>query len=279
MTDLSVQVEDAVAAIQRVWNTAPRAGIVLGTGLGRFAREIDEQTVFPYHTLPHFPRSSVAGHAGQLVCGRIDGLPVVAMEGRFHRYEGYSLRQITLPIRVMRRLGIELLIVSNAAGGLNPHFRAGDIVVIDDHVNLMGDNPLIGPAEQALGPRFPDMSEPYCPRLVARAVEIARGEGFVAHRGVYVGLTGPSFETKAEYRFLRAIGGDLVGMSTVPEVIVAAQIGLRVLALSTVTNVCLPDRLGATAHEEVMAAAAAAEPRMGRIVRRILEDERNRPAG
>jgi len=242
--------------------------------LGSLAAQIRTQATFDYESIPHFPRSTSVGHAGQLVCGELEGLTVVAMEGRFHAYEGYSYRQITFPVRVMESLGAELLIVSNACGGLNPHYRLGDIVVIDDHINLMSGNPLIGVNDDALGPRFPDMSAPYDRALIDRALEIARRENFAAHRGVYVAVTGPNLETRAEYRFLRTIGADVVGMSTVPEVLVAVHAGMRVLGLSIVTDMCLPDALEPANIERILATAAAAEPNLRKIVLGVLARER-----
>jgi purine-nucleoside phosphorylase len=273
MLHLAAQIEEASAVIRRRWDCQPNVGIILGTGLDHFTEEIAVEQVISYDEVPHFPRSTCDGHKGQLVCGRIAGVAVMTMEGRFHAYEGYSLSQVTLPVRVMKSLGVQLLIISNASGGMNPHYRTGDILVIEDHINLMALNPLVGINDDQLGPRFPDMSAPYCPRLIVRALEIARLANFAAHRGVYVGLTGPNYETRAEYRFLRKIGADAVGMSTVPEVIVARHCGLRVLALSAVTNICLPDCLGTTSHEEVRTAAGRAEPKMRTIVLGILADE------
>lgn len=271
MLHLCAQIDDATATIRRAWNCRPRVGIILGTGLGSFVEQMSVESAFEYEQLPHFPRSTVIGHKGQLVCGTVAGVPVVTMEGRFHLYEGYSADKITLPVRVMKALGIELLVVSNASGGMNPTFRTGDIMVIDDHINLMARNPLIGINDDSLGPRFPDMSQPYDERLIMQSLAIARQENFVAHRGIYVGLSGPNYETRAEYRFLRLMGGDVVGMSTVPEVIVAAHCGLRVLALSVVTNMCLPDRMHTTDGASVVAAAASAEPKMTKIVLGVLK--------
>ncbi len=273
MHELAAQIEQAVEVIQARWGERPRAGIVLGTGLGSVAERIEDRTTLDYAAIPHFPQSTVSGHAGQLVCGVLCGLPVVAMEGRFHAYEGYSHQQITFPIRVMRALGAEMLIVSNASGGMNPFYAQGDIVVIDDHINLMGDNPLIGPNDSRLGPRFPDMSRPYDPLLAQRALDIARRENIVAHRGVYAGVPGPNLETRAEYRFLRTIGADLVGMSTVPEVLVAVHAGMRVLGLSIVTDLCLPDALKPADIEDIVATANEAEPKLGKIVLGVLAQE------
>jgi purine-nucleoside phosphorylase len=266
------QIHDAAAAIRAVWSGRPRVGIILGTGLAGFSDQIEREAVLSYEEIPHFPRATALGHKGHLVCGTVAGTTVMTMEGRFHLYEGYPAAQITLPVRVMKQLGVELLIVSNASGGLNPNFSVGDIVVLDDHINLMPANPLVGVNDDELGPRFPDMSVPYDHALVARALEIARREDFTAHRGVYVGLTGPNYETRAEYRFLRLIGADVVGMSTVPEVIVAAHAGLRVLALSVVTNICRPNVVAVSDGDGVVRAAQSAEPNVRKIVLAILAD-------
>lgn len=273
MSQLAQEIQAAAAAIRTHWTETAHAGIILGTGLGSLAGEVQSAVAIPYESIPHFPRSTTVSHAGQLVCGTLAGVPVVAMEGRFHAYEGYSYRQITFPVRVMRALGARLLIVSNACGGMNPHYQRGDIVVIDDHINLMNGNPLIGPNDDSLGPRFPDMSRPYDPDLVGRALAIARREDFTAHRGVYVAVTGPNLETRAEYRFLRGIGADVVGMSTVPEVIVAVHSGMRVLGLSVVTDMCLPDALEPAVVEEIIAVAASAEPKLRKIVLGVLAHE------
>jgi purine-nucleoside phosphorylase len=273
MHELATHVEQAVAAIRKQWSGSARAGIILGTGLGSVAGQIATEATIDYSTIPHFPRSTTPGHTGQLVCGRLEGVPVVAMEGRFHAYEGYSQRQITFPVRVMRTLGAEVLIVSNACGGMNPQYAQGDIMVIEDHINLMSGNPLIGVNDERLGPRFPDMSAPYDRLLIDRALQIARSENFVAHKGVYVAVTGPNLETRAEYRFLRLIGADVVGMSTVPEVIVAVHAGMRVLGLSIVTDMCLPDALKPASLHEILATAAAAEPRLRKIVLGVLRQE------
>jgi purine-nucleoside phosphorylase len=266
MHELSAQIDEAATAIRTHGPARPRVGIVLGTGLGSLAAEIAAEARIDYAAIPHFPRSTTPGHTGQWVSGTLAGVPVVAMQGRFHAYEGYSYHQITFPVRVMRALGAELLVVSNACGGLNPHYAKGDIVVIEDHINLMHGNPLVGLNDERLGPRFPDMSAPYDPALVDRALAIARREDFVAHKGVYVAVTGPNLETRAEYRFLRRIGADVVGMSTVPEVLVAVHAGMRVLGLSIVTDVCLPDALRPAVLAEILAAAASAEPKLRKIV-------------
>ena len=273
MHELASHVEQAVTAVRQHWSGSAKVGIVLGTGLGSVAGQIRAEATIDYASLPHFPRSTSPGHAGQFVCGRLEGVPVVAMEGRFHAYEGYSHWQLTFPVRVMRALGADLLIVSNACGGMNPQYAQGDIMVIEDHINLMNGNPLIGVNDDRLGPRFPDMSAPYDRRLIDRALEIARRENFVAHKGVYVAVTGPNLETRAEYRFLRMIGADVVGMSTVPEVLVAVHAGMRVLGLSIVTDLCLPDCLKPGVLEEILATAAAAEPKLRQIVLGIVAAE------
>jgi purine-nucleoside phosphorylase len=275
MQTLSQQIEEAVKAVRSQWAGKPHAGIILGTGLGSVAGQIETEAKLDYSEIPHFPRSTVASHAGQLVCGKLRGVPVVAMEGRFHAYEGYTYQQITFPVRVMRALGAEMLIVSNACGGLNPQFGLGDIMVIEDHINLMGGNPLIGPNDDALGPRFPDMCRPYDSLLIDRSLEIARRENFAAHKGVYAAVTGPNLETRAEYRFLRTIGADVVGMSTVPEVLVAVHAGLRVLGLSVITDMCMADALKPAKIEEIIAVAATAEPKLRAIVLGILDREAN----
>lgn len=273
MCELAGEIEQAADVIRRQWPGKPHVGIILGTGLGGVAEQIDSEASLDYQTIPQFPRSTAISHAGQLVCGKLQGVPLVAMEGRFHAYEGYTYRQITFPVRVMKALGAELLIVSNACGGMNPQFARGDIVVIEDHINLMNGNPLIGVNDEKLGPRFPDMSAPYDPVLIERALEIARREDFVAHKGVYAAVTGPNLETRAEYRFLRTIGADVVGMSTVPEVIVAVHAGMRVLGLSIITDMCLPDALKPANIEEILATAAEAEPKLRKIVLGILAAE------
>jgi purine-nucleoside phosphorylase len=273
MLELFGQIEEAVGVIRQRWAVQPRAGIILGTGLGGLVDEIDVEASFDYEEIPHFLRSTAASHRGRLVCGRLRGLPVVAMEGRFHMYEGYSLKQVTLPVRVMKALGADLLVVSNACGGMNPNYRAGDIMVIEDHINLMGDNPLIGINDDRLGPRFPDMSEPYDRKLIERALRVARRSDIVAHQGVFVAVAGPNLETRAEYRFLRLIGADVVGMSTVPEVIVAVHCGLRVVGFSIVTDMCLPDALEAANLQKIIAVANGAEPKLRAIVGGVLAEE------
>ena len=273
MLDLHDKIEDAVAEIKKQWDKTPHAGVILGTGLGSLVQEIEVDVAIDYGDIPHFPKSTAVSHAGRLVCGTLAGLPIVAMEGRMHMYEGYPLDMITLPVRVMKALGAELLVVSNACGGMNPNYRCGDIMVIEDHINLMGDNPLIGINDDRLGPRFPDMCEPYQQILVDRALKIARKEDIVAHNGVFVAVAGPNLETRAEYRFLRTIGADVVGMSTVPEVIVAVHCGLRVVGFSIITDMCLPDALKPANVEEIIAVANEAEPRLTTLVKGVLAAE------
>ncbi len=273
MLELYDHIEAAAAAIRARWSETPRAGIILGTGLGGLAEQIESPTAIDYEEIPHFPSSTAVSHRGRLVCGQLEGVPVVAMEGRVHQYEGYSLKKITLPVRVMKALGAETLIVTHAVGGMNPQYRSGDVMIIDDQINLMGDNPLVGVNDDRLGPRFPDMSAPYTPELCEVGLEIAQRENFVVHRGVMVAVTGPNLETRAEYRFLRMIGADVVGMSTVPEVIVAVHSGLRVFGLSVVTDMCLPDSLQPAVVEEIVAVANAAEPKLRALVLGVLAHE------
>ncbi len=264
-------VQEAARAVRAHWRGTPRVGIVLGTGLGALAQEIEAQAILPYAEIPHFPHSTAESHKGQLVCGLLAGQGVMAMEGRFHLYEGYTAGQVTFPIRVMKELGCRYLIVSNACGGLNPLFGKGDLMVIEDHINLLGQNPLIGPNDERLGPRFPDMIEPYDRALQAMAQQVALEENIPTQRGVYVAVPGPNLETRAEYRFLRTIGADVVGMSTIPEVIVAVHCGLRTLGFSIVTDMCLPDALRPVSIEEIIAVANQAELKLRTIVRGVLQ--------
>jgi len=272
MLDLFDKIQDAKAAILAQWNRRPTVAIVLGTGLGGLVSDIDIEASIEYGDIPHFPRSTATSHRGRLVCGNMNGVPVIAMEGRFHLYEGYPLKQITLPIRVFKALGAELLVLSNACGGLNPYFRSGDIMVIEDQINLLGDNPLIGINDDRLGPRFPDMCEPYSQMWVDRTIRIARDARIEAHKGVFVAVSGPNLETRAEYRFLRTIGADVVGMSTVPEAIVAVHCGLKTVGLSVITDMCLPDALHPANVEEIIRTANEAEPKLREIVRGIVAE-------
>src|SRR5438874_434668 len=271
MSELFEQIQESAAVIRAKWTKAPAVGIVLGTGLGKLADDIAADVALPYATLPHFPHSTAPSHHGQLVCGTLAGKSVIAMQGRFHAYEGYSARKITFPVRVMKALGCQTLIVSNAGGGLNPQYAKGDLMLIDDHINLIGDNPLIGPNDDRLGDRFPDMCAPYDRELIALAQRIALEERIVCHKGVFVAVPGPNLETRAEYRFLRGIGADVVGMSTVPEVIVGVHSRLRNLGLSVVTDLCLPDALEPVNLPEIIAVANAAEKKLRVLVRRVLE--------
>jgi len=264
-------IERAADAIRVRFDRRPDAAIILGTGLGRLAVEIDAHAVIEYADIPGFPLSTVESHTGRLLCGTLGSKTVIAMQGRFHRYEGYSLRKVTFPVRVMRALGADSLIVSNACGGLNPLWSAGDLMLIADHINLLGDSPLIGPNDDRLGPRFPDLSAPYDSALRELARRVAAEKGITLREGVYVAVTGPNLETRAEYRFLRAIGADVVGMSTVPEVVVAIHAGMRVLGLSIITDMCLPDALEPATVERIIAVANRAEPQLTALVRGVLE--------
>jgi purine-nucleoside phosphorylase len=272
MAELFDQIEQASRAIQARWTGKPQVGIILGTGLGGLAEDIEADARIPYPEIPFFPHSTVESHAGRLVCGRLGGKTVVAMEGRFHYYEGYSLQQITLPVRVMKALGCRVLIVSNACGGMNPQFAKGDLMVIEDHVNLIGDNPLIGKNDDRLGPRFPDMCQPYDPELTTLALRAALEERIVCHKGVFVAVPGPNLETRAEYRFLRGIGADVVGMSSVPEIIVGVHAGLRNLGISVITDICLPDALKPVSLEEILVTANAAEKNLRALVKRVVRE-------
>jgi purine-nucleoside phosphorylase len=265
------QIQEAAAAIRARWSGTPSVGLILGTGLGGMAEDIAAEATIPYEAIPHFPRSTVQSHKGQLILGTIGGKTVMAMEGRFHFYEGYKLQQVTFPVRVMKALGCETLIVSNACGGLNPQYAKGDIMVIEDHINLIGDNPLIGPNDDRLGVRFPDMCHAYDPALVKLAREVARDEKIAAQQGVYVAVAGPNLETRAEYRFLRTIGADVVGMSTVPEVIVAVHSGMKSLGFSAITDMCLPDALEPVSLSEIIAVANDAEKKLRVLVRKVIE--------
>ena len=261
----------AISAIRSRNPFRPEVAVILGTGLGDAARRIVSPVVIPYPEIPHFPRPTTETHKGRLLLGELGGRPVAVLEGRFHRYEGHDLRAVTFPVRVLHGLGARSLIVSNAGGGLNPLWRPGDIVAIDDHINLMGENPLVGPNLGGLGPRFPDMSEPYDRELQAVAEAVALEAGFPLRRGVYAAVTGPNLETRAEYRMLRTLGADLVGMSTVPEVIVARHMGMRVLGFSIITDACLPDALEPADIDAIIRTARTAEPRLTQLITGVLE--------
>jgi purine-nucleoside phosphorylase len=272
MTSLFDQIQEAAAAVRLRWQGSPTVGIILGTGLGGFADEIDTQADIPYEAIPHFPRSTAPSHKGQFVCGTLAGKTVIAMEGRFHAYEGYTLQQATFPVRVMRALGCGVLIASNACGGMNPQYSRGDIMLIEDHINLLGDNPLIGPNDDRLGERFPDMCFAYDRELLALAKRAAVEERIPVQQGVYVAVTGPNLETRAEYRMLSRMGADVVGMSTVPEVIVGVHSGMRNLGLSVVTDMCLADALQPVSLAEILHTAKEAEPRLRALVRRVVAE-------
>ncbi len=263
--------DEALAFIQSKTDFRPDFLIILGTGLGRLAAQIEVSASIPYNEIPHFPVSTVESHAGRLLFGTLSGKKVVAMQGRFHFYEGYSMQQIVFPVRVLKALSVNTLLVSNACGGMNPNFQRGDIMCITDHINLIGDNPLIGANDNELGPRFPDMSEPYTRSLVDVADQVAMSKGIKMHHGVYVAVSGPNLETRAEYRFLRQIGGDVVGMSTVPEVITAVHMGMNVLGISVITDECFPDSLKAVEMKEILEAADMAEPKMTAVIMGVLE--------
>jgi len=266
------QIQDAADAIRAKWSGKPIAGIILGTGLGKLTEDIQAEAVIPYEQIPHFPRSTAPSHKGQLVCGTLGGKSVVAMEGRFHFYEGWTLQQVTFPVRVMKALGANVLIVSNACGGMNPQWDKGDLMLIEDHINLLGANPLIGPNDERLGERFPDMCNCYDRELLALGKRLAMEEKIVCHQGVFVAVSGPNLETKAEYRFLRAIGADVVGMSTVPEVIVAVHAKMRVMGVSVITDQCLPDSLQPASLPEIIKTANIAEPKLRALVRRVVSE-------
>ena len=266
MSTLKSQIKAAVKTIRAVDRTRPSVGIVLGTGLGGVAEKIKASARIPYEEIPHFPTSTVDTHAGELIVGKLAGKTVVALSGRFHYYEGHSLQEVTFPVRVAKALGIKTLIVSNACGGLNPQFRAGDIMLISDHINFIGDNPLIGPNDDSLGPRFPDMSEPYTRSLIELAESVALSKGIKLQRGVYLACAGPCLETRAEYRMMRGMGADVVGMSTVPEVIVAVHAGLKVLGFSVITDECFPDALEPANIDKIIEIANEAEPRLTILV-------------
>jgi purine-nucleoside phosphorylase len=271
MTNTFSMMQEAASFIKCKSTTAPRFGVILGTGLGRLADAIEKEAVIPYETIPHFPVSTVESHAGKLIMGTLMGKTVFAMQGRFHFYEGYSMQQIVFPVRVMKLLGVQTLIVSNACGGINPLFAPGSIMVITDHINLLGGNPLIGPNDERIGPRYPDMSEPYTKELLDIVSAIALKYNIRLERGVYAAMSGPMLETKAEYRMLRLIGADVVGMSTVPEVIAAVHMGIRVLGLSVVTDACLPDALEPVDIEKIIATANRAEPVLVKLIKKVLE--------
>lgn len=269
--ELIEKIDETISYIRNITDAEPEIGIILGTGLGRLADEIEIETELSYSELPNFPVSTVESHHGKLLFGKLSGKNVVAMQGRFHFYEGYNMLQITFPVRVMKFLGIKNLLISNAGGSMNPHIRKGQIMIIEDHINLTADNPLIGITDSKLGIRFPDMSEPWSHRLIKLVERIAMELQLKVHKGVYISVTGPSLETRAEYRFLRNIGADVVGMSTVPENIVAHQMGIEVLGLSVITDECYPDALQPCSLEDILEAAASAEPFLTRLMKEVVK--------
>ena len=271
MSELISKINETLEVIKKITNEEYPFGIILGTGLGGLAKDIDVQYEIEYEDLPHFPLSTVESHHGKLISGKIGDKTVVAMQGRFHFYEGYSMKQITYPVRVMKFLGVKTLLVSNACGGMNPIYNRGDIMLMVDHINLLGDNPLIGMNEDELGPRFPDMSEPYDLELIKVAEEVALENKIKVQKGIYVAVPGPNLETKAEYRFLRTIGADVVGMSTIPENIVANHMGIKVLGISIVTDECFPDSLKPVNVEEIISTAMKAEPKMTLIMKEVVK--------
>ncbi|RJP25670.1 MAG: purine-nucleoside phosphorylase [Candidatus Abyssobacteria bacterium SURF_5] len=270
MVDLVQKIQETTASIRKRTDIKPEIGIILGTGLGSLVKTIKGKKALPYDELPNFPVSTVMSHENQMVFGRIGEHPVAAMQGRFHYYEGYTMQEVTFPVRVMKALGIKTLVVSNAAGGMNPQFKSGDLMVISDHINLMNDNPLRGRNDDRLGPRFPDMCEPYDSGLIDLLEKVALDEKIPLKRGVYVAVPGPNLETRAEYRFLRSIGADAVGMSTVPEVIVAVHAGLKVLGISVITDECFPDALKPANIDIILKVAAEAEPKLGRLISKTI---------
>ncbi|MDQ0256154.1 purine-nucleoside phosphorylase [Evansella vedderi] len=266
------KMKEAVDFIQSKINGNPLIGLILGSGLGDLGEEIENAVIISYDQIPHFPTSTVAGHKGQLVVGTLEGKSVIAMQGRFHYYEGYSMEEVTFPVRVMKLLGCESLIVTNACGGMNEAFKPGDLMLIDDHINFTGANPLIGPNIEELGPRFPDMSHAYSPHLKEYAMKVVQKLGFTLQRGVYAGVSGPTYMSAAELIMLRKLGGDVVGMSTIPEVIIARHMGMNILGISCITDMAIGETIEGITHEEVMKVAARAKPQFKAFIRALLKD-------
>jgi purine-nucleoside phosphorylase len=271
MSELKNQIQDAVNYLKTRTRTIPDVGIILGTGLGALAHEIKAEVIIDYKDIPHFPLSTVESHKGKLIFGTLSGKNVVAMQGRFHYYEGYTMKQITFPVRVMKALGIKLICVSNIAGGMNPDYHRGDLMILNDHINMLGDNPLIGKNYDDLGPRFPDMSEPYSKEVINLAADIAIEEKIKVHQGIYLAVSGPNLETRAEYRLFRDMGADVVGMSTIPEVIVAVHSGLKVFGMTVISDECFPDSLVPVSVDEIIKAAMEAEPKLTVIMKKVIE--------
>jgi purine-nucleoside phosphorylase len=267
-----IMLDEAVAAVRTRTPLEPQIAIILGTGLGRLAEAMAVEAEIPYDEIPHFPAATVEAHGGRLLVGHLDGRTVIAMQGRPHRYEGHTLHQVTFPVRVLRQLGALTLLISNISGGMNPLWALGDLVAIDDHINLLGDNPLVGANLDELGPRFPDMSEPYDRALLQLAEAVALEQKLPLRRGVYVAVPGPNLETRAEYRMLRTLGADMVGMSTVPEVIVARHMNMRVLGVSIITDLCFPDALAPVDVPEIIRVAGEAEPKLAALFRGVLKN-------
>ncbi len=267
---MKARLQDAIAYIRTRYSAEPVAGIVLGSGLGNFTSNMEIEVEIPYGDIPNFPVSTVEGHKGRMILGKLEGKPVVVMAGRFHFYEGYSVEEVVFPIRVLKMLGIQTLFISNAAGGVHPDFEVGDLMIINDHISFFTPNPLVGPNDPEMGPRFPDMSEPYNKDLIAKAKAIGAQLNIRLHEGVYTGVTGPTFETRAEYRLIQLVGGHAVGMSTVQEVITAVHMGLKVFAISVITDLGIREEENVITHEEVLAAAKAAEPKLTALFRGLI---------
>jgi purine-nucleoside phosphorylase len=269
MSELLNNIKEAVSFIKGKTAFKPELGIILGTGLGALAKEIKPEIILDYSNIPHFPISTVESHAGKLIFGMLSDKNIVAMQGRFHYYEGYTMKQITFPVRVMKALGIKALLVSNVAGCVNPQYRKGDLMIINDHINMLGNSPLIGKNDEELGVRFPDMSEPYSNELISMAEDIATEEKIKVHKGVYLAVTGPNLETRAEYKLFRSLGADVVGMSTIPEVIAAVHTGLKVFGMTVISDECFPDTLKPVTVKEIIAAANQAEPKLTTIMKKM----------
>lgn len=265
------KINEAVEFVKSKIENIPNIAIILGTGLGGLAKELHLELEIDYHDIPHFPISTVESHRGKLLFGKLSDRPVMIMQGRFHYYEGYSMQRLTFPVRMMKFLGIDTLMISNACGSINPVIKAADLMIIDDHINLIGDNPLIGDNHESFGPRFPDMSRPYSPELIKIAEEIALQNHIKVHKGVYAAMSGPSLETRAEYRMLRLLGADVIGMSTVPENIVANQMGMRVFGISIITDECYPDALKPVNIQEIIETAGKAEPNLTKLVKMLVQ--------
>ncbi len=270
INELKSRIQETVAFLNNKISASPEIGIILGTGLGGIVKDIEPEQVIDYSEIPNFPVSTVESHKGKLIFGKLSGKNVVVMQGRFHYYEGYTMQEITFPVRVMKYLGVNNLIISNAGGSLNPYFPKGNIMIIDDHINLIGDNPLIGKHDDSFGPRFVDMSEPYDKKFIEIAEKIGLEKGIKLYKGVYAAMSGPSLETRAEYRFLRTIGADVIGMSTIPENIVARQMGLRVFGISVLTDECYPDSLQAVDIHEIIETASIAEPNLITLIKEFV---------